>query len=343
MVVEAARTAAGLTRQLLALSRQQPVTPKNIDVNDLVLDSTKLLLRILGEDIRLTCARTSEPLICHIDPTQFDQVILNLVVNARDAMPFGGNITVQTHPGTDVERSRWGWPDMPPGDYAVVEVTDTGTGIPPQIVPKIFEPFFTTKEVGKGTGLGLSTCYGIVKQAGGHIAVASEPGAGTTFTVFLPRVSALSATADLPEVPMPLTREDSSVILLVEDQKDLRTLAERALSAHGYTVVSTASPQEALEAARCARHIDLILSDLVMPGMDGAALLDELTAILGPRPALIMSGHAEESLLARIAGRSEVAFISKPFTLDSLVAEIQRTFGGWTDTVMVDGHASACD
>jgi len=323
--VKAANKAADLTRQLLAFARQQVVNPQDSDVNELVRDIRPLLGRLLGEEVELLCPLSAEPLVVRVDRSQFGQVLLNLAVNAADAMPAGGKLTIESRRVVLDEAYCATRPDVSPGAYAVVSVTDSGVGIAPDVLPHIFEPFFTTKSQGKGTGLGLATCYGIARQARGHIAVYSELGYGTTFKVHFPLAAAQEAEAGADRSLEARERRGSEVVLLVEDQESVRKLTARVLAANGYHVLSAADPFAALEIARRTRNIALIVSDVVMPGMDGIALIGILDGILGPKPVLLMSGYAEESIMARVAGRPGISLLSKPVGVADLLSRVRET------------------
>jgi len=289
----------------------------------------RLLRSLVGEDVALRLALSSDPLVCLTDPGQFEQVVVNLAVNARDAMPMGGMLAIQTRAVT-LDRAYTGTrPDVIPGDYALVEVTDNGTGIPEEALPHIFEPFFTTKELGKGTGLGLATCYGIVKQAGGHIAVYNEPGDGTTFKVYLPLVASSVATSAVKPAPVQAGGNHSAVVLLVEDQDAVRTLAERVLLDGGYGVIAVDTPLKALEIAAGDPRIDLVVSDVSMPFMDGVTLTEMLFDVLGPRPVILISGYAEESVVSRANGRPGLEFLSKPFSPETLLERVGSALSNW--------------
>jgi two-component system cell cycle sensor histidine kinase/response regulator CckA len=272
------------------------------------------------------------------DVSQFEQVIVNLVVNARDAMPNGGKLAIRTANVAAAEVATFGHKGMPAADYVLVEVSDTGTGIPPDIVDKIFEPFFSTKEVGKGTGLGLSTVYGIVKQTGGFIYVDSKAGEGTTFRIFLPRHH--PETDARPEAAAGGPSRDSSTpaqsasgdltgqgtILLVEDEDGLRSLNARGLRSRGYSVIEAANGIEALEAFDEKNGtVDLVVSDVVMPEMDGPALLREMRKRNPDLKIIFVSGYAEEAFDKSLPENEQFAFLAKPFALSALVAKVKET------------------
>jgi two-component system cell cycle sensor histidine kinase/response regulator CckA len=296
-VLDAAHRAANLTKQLLAFSRQQVLDPRIMDLNESVMRAERLLGRLLGEDIRLRTRLAGDLGKTRVDPTQIEQVIVNLAVNARDAMPGGGQLLIETanadldeeyvrhHPGSSV------------GPHVMLAVTDTGTGMDEATQARIFEPFFTTKELGKGTGLGLSTIYGIVKQSGGSIYVYSEVGRGTTFKIYLPRVPDQVDAEERAAVETPMPA-GSEVILVAEDAESVRETITRILTRLGYTVIATADAAEALERAeREAGAIDLLITDVVMPGMSGRQLAERLCATRPAMRVLYVSGYTDDSIV----------------------------------------------
>jgi len=274
------------------------------------------------------------------DLSQFEQVIVNLAVNARDAMPDGGRLAVRVQNVTAADCARYPYKAMPAADYVLVEVSDTGTGIPPEIIDKIFEPFFSTKEVGKGTGLGLSTVYGIVKQTGGFIFLESEVGRGTTFRIFLPRhvpdaAELADAAAAARPVPTAVAEAPAKpatdltghgTILLVEDEEGLRALNARGLSSRGYTVLEAGNGLEAINVLEGRSGVvDLVVSDVVMPEMDGPTLLKELRKRNPDLKIIFVSGYAEDAFEKNLPERGQFAFLPKPFTLKQLVAAVKET------------------
>jgi len=277
-----------------------------------------------------------------VDISQFEQVIVNLAVNARDAMPNGGKLTVRTANVMAADCRKFDHKGMPEADYVLVEVCDTGTGIPPDIIDKIFEPFFSTKEVGKGTGLGLSTVYGIVKQTGGFVYADSKPG-NTAFRIFLPRhiprtEEALTRipASEAPAIAGTMSAADSmakavadltghGTILLVEDEEGLRALNARGLTSRGYTVLQAGNGVEAIEVLEKQGHVDLVVSDVVMPEMDGPTLLKELRQRDPNLKIIFVSGYAEEAFAKNLPSQEQYAFLAKPFTLKQLVAEVKKT------------------
>jgi len=313
--------AAGLTRQLLAFSRQQTLRPQVLQLPDVIAEVSNLLKRLLGETVTLQLKHGRNLGAVRADPGQLEQVIVNLAVNARDAMPGGGTLTVSTFSVSADEARKIGSDILPIADYTALRVADTGTGIPANILSKIFEPFFTTKEVGKGTGLGLSTVYGIVKQSGGYIFADSEPGEGTAFTIYLP----VNRTEP---VTVAKAKEKSGelwgtgTILLVEDEAMVRAVAERALTRHGYTVLTAENGEAALEILAREGGVDLMISDVVMPTMDGPTTVREARKTWPDLPILFISGYAEEQLRKSI-DLERVAFLAKPFSVQKL-AEAAR-------------------
>jgi two-component system cell cycle sensor histidine kinase/response regulator CckA len=332
-----ATRAATLVRQLLAFSRKQTLRPQVLDLGDALSDLTMLLRRLIGEKVKFDPVHGRDLWPVKADVSQFEQVIVNLAVNARDAMPDGGKLTIKTANVPKEEAEKLSYKGMPPADYVRIDVTDTGTGIPADIVDKIFEPFFSTKEVGKGTGLGLSTVYGIVKQTGGFIYVDSEPGKGTTFHIFLPRHypeqeqpeshAGNGAAAKGPAEPKP--RADltgQGTILLVEDEEGLRSLNARGLRSRGYTVIEASNGIEALEALEEKNGaIDLVVSDVVMPEMDGPTLLRAMRARNPDLKVIFVSGYAEDAFAKSLEENEKFDFLAKPFALSALVTKVKET------------------
>ncbi len=327
-----ANRAANLVRQLLAFSRQQTLQARVLDVTDAVSELSNLLRRLIGVGVELKMVHGRELGPVKVDETQFEQVIINLVVNARDAMPDGGTVTIRTANETLTAPIRRGEDIMEPGDYVVIEVSDTGHGIPEEIVDRVFEPFFTTKEVGAGTGLGLSTAYGIIRQTGGVIAVESSTDAdhhGTSFRIYLPRHTGDAAGAGAegePAAAGDLT--GTGTVLLVEDEDPVRLFSARALRSKGYRVLEARTGQAALELldhqAAEGAAIDLLITDVVMPGMDGPTLITQAREKLPGMRVMCMSGYAEEALSERVKLAGDVHFLSKPFTLKQLAAKVKE-------------------
>jgi two-component system, cell cycle sensor histidine kinase and response regulator CckA len=313
--------AAGLTRQLLAFSRQQTLRPQVLQLPDVVSEVSHLLKRLLGETVTLQVKHGRDLGAVRADPGQLEQVIVNLAVNARDAMAGtgGGRLTIQTYAVRADQVAELGSDILPVADYTALSISDTGCGIPPSVLGKIFEPFFTTKEVGKGTGLGLSTVYGIVKQSGGFIFADSKVGKGTTFVIYLP-VHREEKAAAAPAARPPAAAEETwgtGTVLLVEDEPMVRTVAERALTRQGYTVLTANNGEEALEIVGRGEPIDLLISDVVMPVMDGPTMVREARKTRPDLPILFMSGYAEEQLRKSI-DIDNVAFLPKPFSVQEL-------------------------
>jgi two-component system cell cycle sensor histidine kinase/response regulator CckA len=332
-----ATRAATLVRQLLAFSRRQTLRPQVLDLRDALSDLTMLLKRLTGEKVRLDFVHGRDLWPVKVDVSQFEQVVVNLAVNARDAMPDGGKLTIRTANVPAKEADRPEYKGMPVADYVLIEVADTGTGIPADIVDKIFEPFFSTKEVGKGTGLGLSTVYGIVKQTGGFIYVDSEPDRGTTFRIFLPRHEAQEEAAPEPAAADGAAAEPAAkprapdltgqgTILLVEDEDGLRSLNARGLRSRGYTVIEAGNGIEALEALEGHDgEVDLVVSDVVMPEMDGPTLLAEMRKRNPQLKFIFVSGYAEDAFEKSLPQNQQFNFLPKPFTLSQLVAAVKET------------------
>jgi two-component system cell cycle sensor histidine kinase/response regulator CckA len=333
-----ATRAATLVRQLLAFSRRQTLRPQVLDLGDALSDLTMLLRRLIGEKVKLDLVHGRDLWPVKVDVSQFEQVIVNLAVNARDAMPEGGKLTVRTANVTSEESGRLSYKGMPAADYVRIDVTDTGTGIPADIVDKIFEPFFSTKEVGKGTGLGLSTVYGIVKQTGGFVYVDSEAGNGTSFRIFLPRHHPEPEVASEPHAGTGVAREASvepkprtdltgqGTILLVEDEDGLRSLNARGLRSRGYSVIEASNGIEALEALEEKNGaVDLVVSDVVMPEMDGPTLLKTMRERNPDLKIIFVSGYAEDAFEKSLPENQQFAFLPKPFTLSQLVAAVKET------------------
>jgi two-component system cell cycle sensor histidine kinase/response regulator CckA len=340
-----ANRAASLVRHLLAFSRKQTLRPQVLDLGEVLSDLTMLLRRLIGEKVNLDVVHGRDLWPVNVDISQFEQVIVNLAVNARDAMPEGGRLFLRTANINADECERFHAKGMPTADYVLVEVTDTGTGIPVTIIDKIFEPFFSTKDIGKGTGLGLSTVYGIIKQTGGFVYVDSAEGKGTTFRIFLPRHVASAnetsepvAEADAPALAAVVTAANQVVraasadltgegtILLVEDEEGLRALNARGLTSRGYTVLEAGNGVEAIDVMeRTNGRVDLVVSDVVMPEMDGPTLLRELRSRDPSMKIIFVSGYAEDAFQKHLPADGQFAFLAKPFTLKQLVAAVKET------------------
>ena len=322
-IQKAAMRAAGLTGQLLAFSRKQIVEPMRLDLNVVVADMKGMLGRLIGEDVRIVMGLRPGLAAILADRGQVEQIILNLAVNARDAMPKGGTLSIET---ADVEldehyaTQHFG---VKPGAYVALTLSDTGSGMTPEVQARVFEPFFTTKEVGKGTGLGLATVHGIVSRSGGHVGVYSEIGRGTSFKVYFPRTDTAEGVADTP-VPVARRRSDGATILVVEDADGLRALIGKMLRRLRYTVLAAASGEEALRLFEENPSIDVVLTDVVMPGTSGPALMTEL---IKQRPALnviYMSGYTEDAIVHHGVLDPGIAFLHKPFTAERLDRKIRE-------------------
>lgn len=322
-VKKAGDRAANLTRQLLAFGRKQILQPLALNLNGVVSDMSKLLRRLIGEDIELTAKLDADVGRVMADPGQIEQVLVNLIVNARDAMPRGGNLTIETKNAELDKEYGSKHVGVAPGSYVMLAVSDTGIGMSEETRKRIFEPFFTTKEKGKGTGLGLSTVYGIVKQSGGNIWVYSEPGKGTTFKVYLPRAES-KARESKEKIAEAAPHGGSETVLLVEDEEVVRGLARRILEQAGYTVVEASKSAEALRfCEEHAEEVDLLLTDVVMPEMSGKELADRLKSQRPDLKMLFMSGYTDEAIVHHGVLDSSVEFIQKPFTPAGLVKKVR--------------------
>jgi PAS domain S-box-containing protein len=323
-IKKAAERAGELTRQLLAFSRKQLLQPRVLDLNHTLDEFEPMLRRLIGEDIRINIVRGPELGSVSADPGQLQQILMNLALNARDAMPTGGVITFRTSnetAGSGADSSA-----MPggTGEYVMLEVTDTGLGMDPATQARIFEPFFTTKGQGKGTGLGLSTVYGIVKQSGGGISVASTPRAGTVFRVYFPRAAGY-ALAESAETHRDPSLSGTERILLVEDDKSVRNLVERVLKSRGYVVLSAEDGSNALQlASDVDLAVDLVLTDIVMPEMSGRELVDALHTGRPALRVLFMSGYTDDEILRRGLNDPGMSFIQKPFTAENLAMQVRK-------------------
>jgi two-component system cell cycle sensor histidine kinase/response regulator CckA len=326
-----ANRAAGLVRQLLAFSRRQTLRPQIVAIGDVLSDLSILLERLLGEKVKLSVVHGRDVWPIKADLNQFEQVVINLAVNARDAMPKGGLLTIRTRNIEAAETAAFGYKALPAADYVLIEVEDTGTGIPLDVQSKIFEPFFSTKEVGKGTGLGLSTVYGIVRQTGAHIFFDSEIDKGTVFRIFVPRHVPLESAVAAPvaeKAPEIADLTGTAHILLVEDEEAVRAFASRALSSRGYTVHEAASGIEALEIMKeTGGTIDLVVSDVVMPELDGPSLLRELRKQRPTLKIIFVSGYAEDAFAKNLPDGEVFHFLPKPFSLKQLATAVKETLG----------------
>lgn len=343
-VKQNANRAANLVRQLLAFSRRQTLQPKTVDLTDVLAELSNLIRRLIGENIQMNMLHGRDLAMVKADQGQLEQVIINLAVNARDAMKHGGTLTIRTSNVTLADAA-----SLPrdliapteddiiaPGDYVLVEVEDTGSGIPPAIVKNVFEPFFSTKEVGSGTGLGLATCYGIIKQTGGYIFVRTEVGKGTSFHLYLKRAEAgetATNTADAPDERAHADLTGRATVLLVEDETPVRIFAARALRNKGYEVLEADSGETAIETfAGHEGPIDLIVTDVMMPGMGGPKMVSVLEAEHAARMAnvkvVFISGYAEDAFVDSFGDARSFHFLPKPFTLKQLAGKVKEVLDG---------------
>jgi two-component system cell cycle sensor histidine kinase/response regulator CckA len=330
-----ANRAANLVRQLLAFSRQQTLQPRVLNITDVLYELRHLLQRLIGENIKLDVVHGRDLSLAKVDQGQLEQVIINLAVNARDAMPNGGTLTIRTANLREEREVRRGHEVMPPGDYIMIEVTDTGLGIPKENLPRIFDPFFSTKEPGSGTGLGLSTVYGIVKQTGGFVFVSSTPGRGTAFQIFLPRfeaaIGAAPPRAGTADAAPAKDLTGHGTIMLVEDDDPVRIFGARALRNKGYKVIEATSGEAALDLIHhAAEKIDLLITDVVMPHMDGPTLVREVREIHPELKVIFISGYTEDAFRQRLDSDSGIDFLPKPFSLKQLAAKVR-------DVIAADG------
>jgi len=322
-IQKAADRAAALTRQLLAFSRKEVIQPKVLDLNEIVADVDNMLHRLIGEDVQLVTKLGEDLGRVHADRGQVDQIIVNLAVNARDAMPQGGDLWIETSNVVLDEAYLRTHADVRPGPYVLLAVSDTGHGMDSETLSHIFEPFFTTKAEGKGTGLGLATVFGIVKQSGGHVSVYSEPSRGTTFRVYLPRVDARTPANEVAVVIAPPSR-GTETVLLVEDAEALRPMIHEILEAAGYHVLESSDPEEAV--LRAGVHdgpLDLVLTDVVMPRMSGPGLVKAVQATRPGVKVLFMSGYTNETIGRRGILEPGVHFLQKPFTSEALLGSVR--------------------
>jgi hypothetical protein len=323
-IKQTAHTAAALTRQLLAFSRRQILEPKVVDLNTIVTETHKMLCRLIGKDVKMELALGSNLGHVRVDPYQMGQVMMNLVVNARDAMPKGGRLTISTASQKLDEASTRYSLGLKPGHYVTLTVSDTGVGMDAETELHLFEPFFTTKEAGKGTGLGLATVHGIVRQSGGQISVSSAPGRGTSFTIYLPQVEVLAETAPLENQTQVETLCGSETLLLVEDEINVRTVLQKYLSRSGYTVLEARHGKEALSIHQ--HHpgpIHLLITNLVMMGMNGHELAQYIIQSRPETKVLFISGYADEVLNLNRPPEPRVSFLPKPFTPETLGQKVR--------------------
>ncbi|MCX7825484.1 MAG: ATP-binding protein, partial [Verrucomicrobiae bacterium] len=323
-IFQAGERAADLTRELLAFSRRQILQPKVINLNEVVLAVSKMLRRLISENIELVVQTAEDLGSIKTDPGQFGQVVMNLALNARDAMPGGGRLVIQTANCALDEAAAQQHVGLTAGDYVTLTVTDTGIGMDPETMAHVFEPFFTTKDRARGSGLGLSIVYGIVNQSGGHIHVQSEPGRGTTFVIYMPRVDQPAEPVSLPPPAAPPAR-GTETVLLAEDEDTVRHLVSEVLRRNGYAVLIARDGAEALAlAGRQKGPIHLLLTDIVMPGLDGYELADRLARVRPETKILYMSGYADHDIVRQDAIRPGSAFLQKPFAPDVLARRIRE-------------------
>ena len=326
-VQAAAERAASLTGQLLAFSRKQVLQPRIINLNDIVAGMEKMLRRLIGEDIEL--CTMFDPELGHVkaDPGQFEQVILNLGVNARDAMPRGGKLSIQTANVNLDQKTRFRNRDLDVGEYVMVAITDTGVGMTEEVKSHLFEPFFTTKGVGRGTGLGLATCYGIICQSDGDVRVYSELNCGTTFKIYLPRVDA-PATMDNNSGDPDTLPEGEESILIVEDEAAVRRLAASVLRTSGYQVQEARDAVEGLALIQSKQPFDLVITDVIMPKMSGKELYDQIKVIAPRIKVLFMSGYTDDALAHHGVLGPELSFLEKPFSPSRLAHKVREVLDG---------------
>jgi len=323
-----ATRATNLVRQLLAFSRQQPIEPSVLNITESLTELSALLRRLLGANVELKIKYARDLGLVFVDKGHFEQVIINIMVNARDAMLGGGTITLTTQNYEFKKSKRYRHGVIPAGNYVLMEISDTGEGIKPEIIDRIFDPFFSTKEVGSGTGLGLSTVYGIIKQAGGFIQVDSTVGKGSTFSIYLPHCTPEEASKALLPKEGKAQLQDltgSSTIMLVEDEDAVRLFSARALRSKGYKVIEAINGEEALEYMKSnSETIDLVISDVIMPNMDGPTFVNEMNRIRENQKVLFISGYAEDTFYDRIQNEAKIQFLAKPFTLIDLATRVKQ-------------------
>jgi PAS domain S-box-containing protein len=322
-IQKAGERGAGLTRQLLAFSRKQIIEPTLLDLNVIVTGMRAMLGRLIGEDVKVMLGLSSVAATVMADRGQVEQIVLNLAVNARDAMPKGGTLTIETTTVELAANDRTPHFSAKPGPYVVLTITDTGTGMTPEVQARLFEPFFTTKEVGKGTGLGLATVHGIMTQSGGCVAVCSEVGKGTSLKAYFPRAETDLVVVETPPV-LARPRAVGETVLLVEDADGPRDVTRRLLQAQGYTVLVAANADEAIRLFEGNMSIDVLLTDVVMPGASGPELTRQLVGQRSGLKVIYMSGYTEEAIVHHGVLRPGIAFLQKPFSSDALSRKIRE-------------------
>jgi two-component system cell cycle sensor histidine kinase/response regulator CckA len=328
-ILEAGQRAASLTRCLLAFSRRQFLQLKLFDVNEEIAGLvTKLLRRLIRDDIAINVSTCKDGCMVNVDPTMFQQMIMNLVLNAQDAMPQGGSIMIETRITELSKEYAATHSEVAEGTYVEIAVSDTGEGMEQETTKRVFEPFFTTKEKGKGTGLGLSTVYGLVKQHGGHVSVYSELGQGSVFRLYLPLTNQKKSLEEVKPEPMGILKGGGRAVLVVEDHDLIRDLTRKIIEKHGFEVFEVSCPQEALEFVETYQgKLDLLLTDILMPGMLGTQLAEKLVERFPGMVVVFMSGYAENGFVKKGVLRPGVWFVSKPFTEASLISCISESLG----------------
>jgi len=337
-ILRAGERAAGLTQQLLAHSRMQVQQTKSWDLNVIVADMVPMLTRLIGEDARLDTELELHLARARVDRGQVEQILLNLVVNARDAMPRSGRIVIKTG-NVQLDQAHVDEHEQAkPGPHVMLAVTDSGSGMTPEVKARLFEPFFTTKPLGKGTGLGLSVVYGIVKQSGGSLSVHSEPGIGSTFSIFFPEVALTETAPRPPEVGEPAaSRRGNEAVLLVEDAEQVRRFAAIALESHGYRVTEARNGVEALELLEARPDIAIVVTDVVMPDMGGATLAGRIRSLRPSLPIVFMSGFVEHAEVRDLLAAAKERILQKPFTPFELGEKVRETLGVVAGAGL-DGH-----
>ena len=325
--MDGAQRGAQLTSRLLAFSRQQPLDPRPLDANKLVRETAELLRRSLGENIHLETVLVDDLWRIFADAPQLESTLINLCVNSRDAMPDGGSLTLRTA-NVNLNNPDGGGIDRHSGEHVAIVVHDTGCGMSPEVLARAFDPFYTTKAPGQGTGLGLSQVYGFVSQSGGHISIDSQPGTGTTASIHLPRYvgSDLGEAAPSPKIS-PVAPGNKEVILVVEDEDRVRTMTVEALRDLGYDVISACGPQQALDEINSIPHLHLVVTDVVMPGMNGPALADHIKTLRPSVKVLYTTGYARNAVLSDGMLDREVGILQKPFTIDQLTLKVRQALG----------------